>query len=84
MANALHKLDDTRFITNAVNGQQSVVGVNGLAMLKEMGIITKEHIKVLTGSEEADDAQIAQAFMAHLASGNVNDMMTALTGELGA
>lgn len=27
--------------------------------------------------------QIAQAFMAHLASGNVNDMMTALSGELG-
>ena len=63
LANALRKLDDTRLITNAVNGQQSVVGANGLAMLKEMGIITKEHIKVLTGSEEADDMQIAQAFM---------------------
>ena len=83
LANALHKLDDTRFATNAVNGQQSVVRANGLAMLKEMAIITKEHIKVLTGSEEADDVQIAQAYMAHLTSGNVNDIMTALSGELG-
>lgn len=83
LAGALHKLDNTRFVTNAVNGQQSVVGANGLALLKEMGIITKEHIRTLTGSEDADDAQIAQAFMAQLASGNVNDMMTALSGELG-
>ena len=83
LVNTLRKLDDTRYITNAINGQQSVVGANGLAMLKEMGVITKEHIKALTGSEEADDMQIAQAFMAHLASGNVNDMMTALSGELG-
>ena len=76
------RLDGTRPVTNAVNGQLAV-GDNVLPLLLDMGILTKEMITNLTGSADASQNQVAGAILAALASGDVNDMMTALVGSLG-
>lgn len=82
LSDRFRQLDTTRPVTNAVNGQPAI-GSNGLSILKDMGILNPEQIKAMTGDENADDTQITMAYMTALATGDINDVMTALTGNLG-
>lgn len=82
LSDKFRSLDTTRPITNAVNGQ-SAIGQNGLSILKDMGVLNPEQIKIMTGDENADDQQITIAYMAALATGDINEVMNALTGSLG-
>lgn len=82
LSDKFRTLDATRPVTNAVNGQPAI-GSNGLSILKDMGILNPEQIKAMTGDENADDTQITMAYMTALATGDINDVMTALTGNLG-
>ncbi len=75
-------LDGTRPVTNAVNGQVAV-GDNALPLLLDMGILTKEMIAELTGDADAGQEQVAGTIFAALASGDINEMMTVLVGNLG-
>ena len=82
LANKFRELDKTRFVTNAINGQLLIEG-DSLSMLKDLGIITPEIIKELTGDENATTEQVAIILMQAMATGNINDVMTALVGNLG-
>lgn len=75
-------LDSTRPVTNAINGHPAI-GQNGPAILREMGLLKPEQIKAMTGDADAEDEQVIQAFMTAFVTGEINDVMTALVGNLG-
>lgn len=82
LANKYRELDKTRFVTNAINGQLLIEG-DSLGMLKDLGVITPDIIKELTGDENATTEQVSLSLMNAMATGNINDVMTALVGNLG-
>lgn len=82
ISDKFHVLDTTRPVTNAINGQVAI-GSNALMLLLEMGILSPEQIEAVTGNANAGHDEVAGAVLQALATGNINDVMTALIGNLG-
>lgn len=82
LSDYLRTLDNTRPITNAINGLCATTG-NTLPILLELGLVTKDQIAAITGDPDSDNASLFNIILSAVANGTVNDAMTALAGNLG-
>lgn len=79
----IRSLDHTRLVTNAINGLCAASG-RIVPLLVDLGIVTKEQVKSITGDENSDSASVFQVILeAAGKGGNINDAMLALANNMG-
>lgn len=81
LSDELRRLDSTRFITNVVNGGMAA-GDERLPMLIDMGLLTQNDFARIAGKPDATIADFSIALSQAMATGNINDLITLLTGKL--
>lgn len=69
LANKFRALDPTRYVTNAINGLIAVMG-DLPSVIVDMGLMTKEQLQAMASDKEGEDG------------GGINDVMTALFGQM--
>jgi beta-galactosidase len=74
--------DPARFITNAVNGQQSITQET-IPILMDMGLISKEQVDAIMGDENTGAEAVMGAVAKAVATGDINDVMSAILSALG-
>ena len=81
LSDFFRQLDPTRPVTNAINVAMSIGG-DRIPLLVDMGLVTQEVLDQVAKKEHATMAEMIDAVRRAMASGNINDIMTLLTGKM--
>ena len=81
LSDCFRKLDDSRLVTNAVNGGMAS-GNDGIAMMLDMGLLGQEEIARVTGKPDGTIQDFIAVIQKAIQSGDINDLMTLLSGKM--
>lgn len=82
LSERVREKDSTRLVSNGINGLCAVSG-KVMPLLIELGIVTREQIAKVKGDPYSENTNVFNVLMQAVAGGDINDVMTALSNNIG-